>query len=406
MGLRGRLRCGMFSSTNGRRGRRDYGTHVTKEAGTNCRAQIPAGRYNDGVTKKGQLYDVLAAAARGWGYARVSDAAVHDWRKRGLLPRAVVRHAGLRGTKGENAPEAVDRLRQICRLHYDDGIRDLGVVAALLWLDGADVPPDAVRGGLVAALNGLDRAIRRRQPRRALERGELPEDRRDADLDAAATTLAREFSRPGAGWGNPVAQSELEVGLAELLAAATGRKDAAEIDPDALEPAAHLLGLDRAHSEAPPGAEPWLADAPGRALQEALAEINAPALRRLVIAAADADLLRARTIARRLLAVAPATSTMVTLGFGRGAFGFGFLGSFSAGEARLMPLFGILQRPDEADELVTALELQAAELRSFVALGQRYLDEHPELSADIGRRGLVAVLAEARDEPGDKMPAH
>lgn len=345
--------------------------------------------------KDARVYEQLAVIARELGYRDVSGSAIHDWRKRGLLPAVIVRRLGFGARETEIPAELLERLREVCRLRYDERVRDLRVLGAILWLDGVEMPISAVVRGLDAELDAIERFVKRHAPRGPIAASEELTDREDADVDAAAVKMASAAARSEAP-GEEVALPDLEIGLGELIKTLVGRLAPDDADADALDPVARWLGLGRAHDEGLPGAPPWLPDAPGAALQSAIRMMNVPYLRGVLSAATPKDLERARALVVRLHRVAPAVSSTLSLGYGRGAFGLGFLASIGRGEARLMPVFPVLLQPDDAELVVGAMEVQADQVRGLVDLGFRYLDEHPEVRTEVEKSGLVRAL-EKRD---------
>lgn len=338
------------------------------------------------MAKDARIYEELAAIVRGWGYSDASGVVLHDWRKRGLLLPL-----GRRGVD-HISPAALERLRRVCDYRYRDGVRDLRLIAALLWLDGDAISTSAARAGLLKFLDRLELPVRRRLAPGLRGRQLVARNEDDSAVDFAVDDAANAMvDNETLAWGEPVDTEGLRDGFAELLRGLLGVRSPRDLDPAALEPAARFLGLYRAQSESLPGVDPWLADDPATALARVLERINVPELRAAVSGAPDSDLERARALAARLTSAVPPVAAALTLGYGAGAFGLRALTGLS-GVARLNLVLTALLVPARMEEVTRVLEAQHTEMEAALVLADRYLGEHPELRAEIERRGLVAVL--------------
>jgi hypothetical protein len=342
-----------------------------------------------GVSKDANIYQEMAAIAHGWGYRRTSAAALHDWRKRGLLPPAIIHRGGFGGSSGEIPAEALTRLRAICRLRYDESVRDLRLIGLLLWLDDADIPLWAVRNGVESFATAVSRYAAR-STHRARQRDV---DDPDADLDAMAVTIGRS---PGPlaqmFGGTPVDSDELEVAALEMLRTITGRE--ANPDPEALRPIARTMGLELAATDAPLGVEPWLSGDAAAALRDPLVKLSEAGILRALADATDQDLLDARGVSRDLASSFGKAARLMKLVGPPGAYGLGFLDAVDRdglmGRALLF-LNAVLQ-PNEAATAAIAFAESTREADTLVALGSLWLSEHPEFVEEAHDRGLTAVL--------------
>lgn len=341
------------------------------------------------MVKDARIYRELAAVARGWGYTRVSGAAVHNWRKKGLLPRVIVRHERFGGTSTEIPAEAVERLRVLCHLRFDEGIRDLALVGLLMWLDDQRVSIDVARRGAKSAATLLPRMLERAGAR---ARSRDPEDP-DADLDAAAVKFAAVARTTQAEvGGEPVETQELEVASMEFFRGITGRTT--DVDAAVLEPLGRLIGLRRAATEAPPGVGPWLGTDPGAALAEFVGDMNGPTLVERIDKATDVELLSAREAGRDLHMSIGVMAELTDLTLPPGQYGFGFMrpAFFSSPLWRAAPFLVALTKPGMARDAAETFRRTSAGLTALVELGRLWLDEHPEHRADVEARGLMAVV--------------
>jgi hypothetical protein len=344
--------------------------------------------------KTARIYTELAAHAQAKGYERVTAAAVHDWRKRGMLPSA--RGLGRSKRRPGRIPQPLrDRALAICTYHYDRKVADLRIVTLLLWLDGADIPPEHIRRALPACRGQVERLVAMvgSSARRA-----DPEDP-DADVDATASVLAS-AAEALAFDGEAAAWDERQAASFDALRLALGRGSPEDLTD--LSPLAMTLGLGRAHSEAASGLPPWLAVDSSAALSDALTALFGMSTSQAIAETSDDDLLRARSTTRGLaevFAVMHALQTVLPPGDAR----FGFLRAqqerpeFPAGL-----LYVAVVRPSEAAFLASAFTAeQLAEWKVASNAVSAWAEEHPELEADIASRGTLAVLEQWTNDNRD-----
>jgi hypothetical protein len=335
--------------------------------------------------KTARIYGELATYARAHGYGRVTDAAVHDWRKRGMLPSA--RSLGRRKRRPGRIPEPLrDRLLAICRYRYDRKVADLRIVTLLLWLDDGDIALDHIRAAL-PTIHGLAErlvALAGSGARRA-----DPEDT-DADVDATATAVASGPLASAFG-GEAVGPEALHAALFDALRLALGRGDPDEVDD--LAPLAMALGLGRAHTEAPHGSSPWLAGDPAAALADALGALFGSAATETIVGSSDDDLVYARETTRSLVKVVEAAGA-IQVWFPRGAAGLGFLrATLARPEFPAVVLYVAILRPSVAAAFASQFTPeQLSEWTSASGIGIAWLKEHPELETEVEARGLLAVI--------------
>jgi hypothetical protein len=108
--------------------------------------------------KDAQRYERLAAllVAR---YPRVRASTLKSWIRYGLVPEARIDHVGFGLRTFSEPPRVVEQLLAVCGYRYDHRIRDLRLVAGLIWLDGFAVEERFVRTALMRALDVVDQVI-------------------------------------------------------------------------------------------------------------------------------------------------------------------------------------------------------------------------------------------------------
>jgi hypothetical protein len=347
----------------------------------------------NGEVKKATVYGELAARARSWGYAQVTASAVHDWRKRRLLPPVQVVRSGFGQRRTEIPDDVTQQLRAICKLRYDRNVDDLRVLGLLLWLDGWEQDLGDVRAGITAAATVVTRYLRKTGGR---ARGRDLDDP-NADLDATISrltphqhALVRQFG------GEAVDGAAFEVAVDEFFRGMTGRTPPDELDPDALAPVGIALGLGRAHSEAPAGEAPWLPELPGEALAEAIARMSEPAIARRLEQTSDHELVEARAIANDLARSLALVARFFELALPKGAYGLGMLGPFAADEplGRIVAFLNALAIPTESRAAADAFRETTANLQALIDIGKAWLTEHPDYAEQAQERGLTPVIQE------------
>jgi hypothetical protein len=343
--------------------------------------------------KDATVYEELAGIAKSWGYADVTASAVHDWRKRHLLPPVRVIRSGFGQRRTEIPEEVIAQLRAVCRLRYDEKVDNLRVLGLLLWLEGWDQHVEDVRAGITAAGSIASHYFRKTGGR--ARQGD-PEDP-NADLDAAVARLAshRQALVQQFG-GEDVDPLRFEVAADEFFRGFTGRTQADELDPEALAPVGFAFGLGRAHTEAPVGQEPWLTDLPGDALAEAIARISEPALAERLEQASDVELNDARNTGNDLTRSLALMARFFELTLPKGAYGFGMLGPFASDVplGRIVAFLNALILPTESRAAAEAFRETTANFQALIDMGNAWLAEHPDHVEQAKRRGLGPVLEE------------
>lgn len=335
--------------------------------------------------------------ANSWGYPAVSASAIHDWRKRRLLPPVDVQRPGFGQTRTEIPAEVIDRLRAICRLRYDHALRDLRVLGLLLWLDRHDIELRDVRAGARAAGTLLSRYLRR-SGSRLRER----DDDEDADVDAAAVRLARDpHVLADQFGGQAVDAGKLEVALDEFFRGMAGRTGPRDLDPAALAPLELAIALDRARIEAPPGLDAWLTGLPGEAIAEAVAYTNETNLEESIDRASDEDLAEAREVTDDLGRSLGLAARFLRLAFPPGAFGLGVLRPLAAEVpiAKALIFLNAVAIPDKSRAAASSFREATANMEALLDLGRKWLDEHPDLATEAEQRGVIAVATEIAEKP-------
>jgi len=112
------------------------------------------------VGKEAKRYDALAEWARARGYPRLSGSTVHSWVKRGLPLPVIDDRPGFGQRTTSEPDETYANLLLACRYRYDYAIPSIGVVGALMWLDGAPVTVPLVREGLIFFASNPIRLLR------------------------------------------------------------------------------------------------------------------------------------------------------------------------------------------------------------------------------------------------------
>jgi hypothetical protein len=344
--------------------------------------------------KTPRIYEELAAVARARGYARVTAAAIHDWRKRDLLPRAkgVTRRPH---TLADLPKDVVERVLALCRYRYEDDVRDLRIVGLLLWLDGQAIRAESVRLGL-SAVGSIPLRLVTMAGSRA--RAAYPDDA-DADVQAAAAAVDRNRAALEEFSGR-TSREELDAwaGAYDALMVAVGRMAAANADSEALSNFAQALGLDRATSESAFGAEPWLkGKSPGDELIGAISTLFGPRARAEIEALHAKEFAEIREIANDLTPAIQLFAEMMSIALPKGAIGLGFLTAISQHPVWARPLiaYAASRNSGKAREfrtLVSAMPLD--EWREALELAHAYIGIHPEIQSEIAEKGLVQILEE------------
>jgi hypothetical protein len=341
-------------------------------------------RLSSGDVKTARVYAEIAAFARANGYAAVTEHAVHDWRTNAMLPSA--RGLGRTRRAPGRLPRGLrDRALEICRYRYQGRIRDLKTITLLLWLDGADIAPEAVRRALTAIRLIPHRVVRAvGHPSLRAEPGAD-----EADLDASAEAVGRALASGTATEFVP--QDDLVNAARDALRLATGR-GAPEAVED-LAPIAKALGLERAHTETLEGAGPWLEEDPAVGFAAALVGLYGMDAKRRIEQSTDDVLADARRIANRLAMTFGAYAEM-SLAFPPGAAGLALLMPAAGGpDQRVLLAYVAVLEPAPSRLLADAFtDEDLAGWRSDAAAGRAWLDSNPQHRADAQKRGLLAVL--------------